>query len=347
MIAIGLDVHQRRTSLALLDTETGLMEDQQVPSEELVEHLAQMIPAGTPCRVVLETGSGSALLARRLAAQGLEAVVVDAFKAHRHAEGLPGSAKTDRLDARALALLAASGPERQAVWVPEETLEDLRALTRVHRQLTEQGTRLRNQIRGLLRHDGLRCPFTDLMGRRAQQWLEEAAGRLSAAKACALRQLRLAMADNLARRRELSGALRQMAHECEAVQRLMTLPGCGLLLATALVAEIGDLERFPSARNLRSYSGLVPTVHQSGERRHTGPLVTRGNRFLRRALVLLAQHVACSKALRGTALTRTYYRHLHRHGPNPAKVALARKLCDILFAMWRDRTDFDLQRMVA
>lgn len=347
MIAIGLDVHQRRTSIAILDTDSGQIEHQEVLTEDLVEHLAPLAPAGTDCRIVLETGSGSALLARRLAAQGLQAVVVDAFKAHRFAESQPGSAKTDRLDARALALLAAAGPDRQAVWVPEEQLEDLRALTRVHRQLTEQGTRLRNQIRGLLRNAGLRCSFTDLMGVGAQRWLEEAQSRLSWAQAFALGQLRLAMADNLARRRELAGALRRVARDCEAMQRLMTLPGCGPLLAAALVAEIGHLERFPSARHLRSYSGLVPSVRQSGERSHTGPLVGRGNRFLRRALVLLAQHVACSKALRGTALTRAYWRHLHRHGPNPAKVALARKLCDILFALWRDGTDFDLQRLAA
>jgi transposase len=276
----------------------------------------------------------------------VDVIVVDAFKSHRFAEAM-NTAKTDRLDALALARLARQGAEEMAVWVADESVDDLRAITRVRRKVVQQGTRLRNGIRGLIRHEGQRCQYSKITGDAAQCWLDDFEAQLSFAKRSALRQLRLALADNVDRISELDDALAELVKDCAPAQRLMTICGCGRLLAATIVAEIGDPARFAKASHLRSYTGLVPRVHQSGERQRTGRLTRRGNPFLRYALVMLAQHVAMKRDLRDTPLKRAYNRHLHRYGPNPAKVALARKLCDIILAMLRDGTDFDLKRLAA
>lgn len=97
---------------------------------------------------------------------------------------------------------------------------------------------------------------------------------------------------------------------------------------------------------MRSYAGLAPSIWQSGERCFLGKL-TKGNRYLKYALVLLAQHVAWSRHFADTRIKRAYCRVLHKHGPNPAKVALARHLCDVIFAMLRDEKDFAPELLAA
>jgi transposase len=343
MLAIGLDVHQKRTALAMLDSDTGEVRERKVPTSDVPEFLHEL--SGEK-RVVLEAGCMSAFIARQLGLLGVDVIVVDAFKSHRFAEAL-NTAKTDQLDALALARLAHEGAEELAVWVPDESTDDLRTVTRVRRKLVQQGTRLRNEIRGLIRHEGCRCRYSKLTGQAAQVWLNGFETQLPLGKRSALRQLRLALTDNVARIGELDDVLAELVKDCAAVQRLMTICGCGRLLAATIVAEIGDPNRFADASHLRSYTGLVPHVHQSGERQRTGRLTRRGNPFLRHALVMLAQHVAMKQDVKDTPLKRAYNRHLHRYGPNPAKVALARKLCDIILAMLRDGTDFDLTRLAA
>ena len=108
-----------------------------------------------------------------------------------------------------------------------------------------------------------------------------------------------------------------------------------------LVAEIGALARFASRQKLRGYSGPVPRVSQSGERCWSGPLVKRGNPHLRWALVMTAGHFAASRQTRELTLRGGYRRHVYKHGPNPVKVALARRLLNIIFALLRDPTVFD------
>lgn len=341
MFAIGLDVHQKQTMVATLDTETGELSHRRVDTQQLVAWVAEL---PEPKCMGLETGSQSFFLARQLLTLGLQVMVLDAFKVHRRAEGMH-SAKTDQLDATALARIVAEGGGDAEVWIADEALDELRTLTRTHRQLVEMGTRLRNQIRALLRHEGQGCPYQNLMGKRAGVWLDEFAATLPPCKQLALGVLRRCLQENVAHIRELHDVMREVAEGNEAVRRLRTICGCGLILSLTIAAEIGDIWRFPLPKHLRGYSGLVPGVSQSADRTYFGPLVRKGNPYLRHALILLAQQVSRSKQLAGTRLRRFHSRHLGRYGPNPAKVALGRKLCDIIFAMLRNGTDFDLQRL--
>lgn len=343
MLAIGLDVHQKQTMVATLDTVTGELSHRRVETPQLVGYVAGL---PEPKCMGLETGSQSFSLARQLLSMGLAVIVLDAFKAHRRAEGMH-TAKTDQLDATALARMVAEGGGDAKVWVADDPLDELRTLTRTHRQLVQIGTKLRNQIRALIRHEGQDCPYQNLMGKRAGAWLDEFVATLAPCKQVALRALRQALQDNVALICELQAVMRQVAEHSAAVRRLRTICGCGLILALTIAAEIGDIWRFPLPKHLRGYSGLTPRVSQSGDRTHTGPLVRRGNPYLRHALILLAQQVSRSKQLADTRLKRFHSRHLGRHGANPAKVALARKLCDIIFAMLRNGTDLDPQRLAA
>jgi transposase len=122
--------------------------------------------------------------------------------------------------------------------------------------------------------------------------------------------------------------LRRLAHDSEQVRLLMTIPGVAELLGLTLLAEIADVSRFPTARRLVGYSGLAPTIKQSGQSSRTGPISKAGPSTLRWAAIEAAQG-----AWRPTnPRHRLYSETKQRHGKSsPAKAAVARK---VLIACW-------------
>jgi len=340
MLIIGMDVHAPETMLFWLDTETGeTCQPYARPTVEVVAHAAGL--SGSPKVVVLETGSQSAFLARELMTLGCEVHVVDAFKTRRVLEGMYGLKKTDKIDARGLATAWSEGALRRAeVWVASAEQQALRELTRARATLVATGARYRGQIRQLLARENQCCPFSDLLGSKAQAWLDAIGPSLSAAAQQVLAAYRRQLAQVRDEVEALNAAIEAATTADEDVELLQTLPGIGAPMAAALKAEIATIDRFDSANELRGYSGLVPRVVQSGERMRYGPLTRAGNPRLRRLLILAAQHFVQSRAGRDTALYRWYVAQVFRHGRNPAKVALARRLTTILFALLRDRTAY-------
>jgi transposase len=119
---------------------------------------------------------------------------------------------------------------------------------------------------------------------------------------------------------------------------LRTIPGIGLLTATALVASVGDVERFRSGRHLASYLGLTPRESSSGLRRRLGRISKRGDPYLRSLLIHGARSVLChaKKAKREPDRLRAWALERERaRGHNKAAVALANKLARGRLAVWR------------
>jgi transposase len=121
------------------------------------------------------------------------------------------------------------------------------------------------------------------------------------------------------------------------VQRLTTIiPGVGPLIAIILVLELGNVQRFPSAKHLASYVGLTPRVRASGDRLRTGHISKEGNAILRWAAV-----VAATQAARRPGPLRAWYRTVQqRRGAKIARVALARRLVEIAYHIWKEEVDF-------
>jgi transposase len=122
---------------------------------------------------------------------------------------------------------------------------------------------------------------------------------------------------------------------------LQTIPGVGPIVAGTIVATLADVTRFPSAKHVGSYAGLVPTTHQSGATDRHGHITKRGARELRAMLCEAAQHAA-----RPTHPLNAFYAPLcARHGRKRAIIAIAHRLVRIAFALLRDGTDFDPTRL--
>ncbi len=124
-------------------------------------------------------------------------------------------------------------------------------------------------------------------------------------------------------------------------QQLLTIPGIGLLTATALLSTVGHINGFRRGRHVASWLGLTPREHSSGSRRSLGRITKRGDVYLRcllthgaRAVLLAAQRVAAA----GKPLTRLQpwaVAVAHRRGHNKATIALANKIARIVWAVWR------------
>ena len=142
--------------------------------------------------------------------------------------------------------------------------------------------------------------------------------------------------------------LKRLAKHIPDAVLLMSVPGIGVLTATALVAYVGDMRRFRSARHFAAYLGLTPREHSSGLSRRLGRISKRGNSYLRMLLIHGARSV-----LRAAKLTkhpdhpRAWALSVEcRSGHNVAAVALANKLARISWRVWRDQRSFE-QRLAA
>jgi len=130
--------------------------------------------------------------------------------------------------------------------------------------------------------------------------------------------------------------LRQRWGADPRVQRLMTLPGVGPFIAITLVLELGDIHRFPSAKHVASYIGLTPRVRASADRIRLGHISKEGNRLLRWVLVL-----AATQAARQPGPLRAWFRAVKRRkGTKIARVALARRLAEVVYHVWKDDCDY-------
>lgn len=270
----------------------------------------------------IEMMSGAVWVRDQLAAIGWDLRLADARKVKAIA---PLACKTDRVDARVLADLARRGlvPE---VWVPtvEERANRERLRRRAH--LIRLRTSAINRTFGLLTQWGLRRNLTAL--RKPDAIDELAANGVPAVWLQSIVTLLGVINDLDGQLAPLEQELRPHARNDPRVVLLMTIPGVAELLGLTLASEIGDISRFPTAGKLVGYSGLTPTIKQSGTSSRTGRISKAGPATLRWAAVEAAQ-----QAWRpNNPWHRLYIDTKRRHGKaNPAKAAVARK---ILIATW-------------
>lgn len=317
---LGIDWGTRKAAWCALD-DHGQLTEGVMPAEE--DGLARLVHTlGPDVRGCVEMMSGAVWVRDRLATAGWEMQIADARKVKAIA---PLACKTDRVDARVLAELVRRDlvPE---VWVPTLDDRELRERLRRRTHLVRLKTSATNRTFGLLTQWGLRANLTEL--RKPETFKRLAEHGVPPVWLQSIRTL-LAVIDDLERQiAPLERELRPIALANKQVRLLMSIPGVAEVLGLTLVAEIGDISRFPSARKLVGYSGLTPTVKQSGQSSRTGRISKAGPNTLRWAAVEAAQ-----QAWRPTnPWHRLYTDTKRRHGKsNPAKTAVARK---VLIATW-------------
>src|SRR5882724_3572936 len=264
---VGFDTSKLRNAVAIADGVRGgevrflgEFENSAAATAKLVKKLAAQHRRLTFC---YEAGPTGYELYRLIKHLGHECMVVAPSLIPRK----PGDrVKTNRRDALSLAKLLRAG-ELTAVWVPDARHEAMRDLTRAREAAVEDLTSKRQQVLSLLlrlgRHYVGKRNWTRMhMNWLASQKLEHAEQRI------AFEEMLLAVREAQERVARLEQAIRAAIPDwslAEAVTALMAMRGFDLVSASAFLAEIGDLSRFPTARDLMGYLGLVPSEQSTGD----------------------------------------------------------------------------------
>lgn len=333
MIQIGVDLAKTVFEVAISEAPGVVTARRRLSRAAFPRFLA----AHAPAEVMLEACGSAHHWGREAQRAGHRVKLLHPADVARYRDGN----KTDRADAKAL--LEASR-NHALTPVPVKSIEQqaVVALHRIRQGYLRTRTARINALRGHLRELGHIIP----VGAR-RVTLEAGAALADEAVPDFLRQALY----------ELIAEIRSLEEKAESVrtsltsllptmpdaQRLMTVPGVGVLTATAMVACIGDIHRFRSGRHFASWLGLTPREHSSGASRRLGSITRKGNSYLRMLLI----HGARS-ALRAGAVTdhpddlRAWAKEVAiRHCHNVAAVALANKIARICWRTWRDGRDFE------
>jgi transposase len=264
-----------------------------------------------------------------LAACGHELGVGDAAKIRAKE---PRKQKHDRRDAEHRLNLRVRG-DFPKLWLPSAAERDARVWLEHRHPLVPMRTRTLNGLQAVALNHGL-CLRQQLWTKSGQAELQKLPLREGRARRRAdLRALRAQLDGWIA---ELEARIApEVAHRPDA-QRLLTHPGVGPLTALGTVLILGPVERFPDAKHVTSYVGLIPQEESSGGRQRFGRLSKQGNGLLRFLRVAAAQ----TASRFDPGLRRAYRRLTFRKGRASAKVAVARKLALRLYSRLRDQSDY-------
>jgi transposase len=329
MLHAGLDLSRRRLDYCLLAGDGGCVEVGSAPPDaDGLVGLARGVGArhGRPVCAAIESMNGARFVHDTLERCGWDVLVADAAKVKGFA---PVACKTDRVDAWVLAELSRLELV-PAVWLPSFEQRAARERARFRLYLVRHRSSLKQRVHATLMAFGHACPVSDLFGARGRELLE----RLEFPEPWRSSVLTsVAFIDDLEREiATIERGLRAMGAEHRYVPLLLTVPGVGWVLAYTIAAELGDIERFASARKLVGYTGLCPRVYQSGDSDRRGHLTKHGPRYLRWALMEAATNAAKHPLYR-ERYQQTKRRLGKQRGPKVAQVQLARTLAEAIWHM--------------
>jgi len=336
----AIDLHMRRSEIRI-ETEDGML----VLARRIdtTRHAFEQVYGGRPrMRILLESSTESEWVAQCLEALGHEVIVADPNYLPMYGQR-SRRVKTDKRDVAALTTACRQGTYRRASRV-SAAQRTRRQELRVRRHLVQVRTRTISLIRSLVRQDGLRVP------RGASEGMVARLDRMSLPPAlqaviAPLKEVTTQIQTTLDRMEE---RIEQISETDVAAQRLMTAPGVGPIVALTYLAVLDTPDRFGGdARRASAFLGLVPSEDSSAERQHKGRITKTGPPELRSLLIQASWVIWRGRSADGAALRTWAHALAARRGRRIAIVALARRLSRILFAMWRDETDFTRRAQTA
>jgi transposase len=334
--AIAVDVAKNVFELGISERPGVVRRKERLQRAQFLPFLATQ-PAST---VVMEACGSSQYWAKRIEELGHRVVLLPAHLVRPYVRGN----KTDRTDVKGI-LEAFRNADIRPVPIKSSAHQALAALHRLRSAWVAERTARLNTIRGLLREVGIFIP----MGSRKvlpEVWahLEDADSSIPGAVRPCLAEACEEVRDIERRIALVERQLEMLAEQTPAVARLLTVPGIGLINATALFAFVVNVHRFPSARHLASYLGLTPRERSSGNTRRLGAISKRGDAYLRTLLIHGARSVL-GKAQKTDAARRDRLREwavnvAKERGNNKAAVALANKMARLVWAVWHHDRDY-------
>jgi transposase len=320
---VGIDLHRRRSVIVRRDEDGKTLGTVRIDNDPVALAI-ELAKAGEHPEVILEATYGWYWAADVIKDCGGNVHLAHPLGnnwGHRRV-------KNDERDATDLVDLLRMGRLAEA-WIAPPPLRELRELIRYRAKLVHLRTNLKAQVHAVLAKEGVAVPMTDLFGVGGQRLLDKV--RLADAYRVRVDSLR-ELIEHV--NREIIMLEKQVAPIFagdRGFHAIQAIPGVGPVLAAVFVAEIGDIERFKSARHLCSWAGLTPTHHESDETVRRGHITKQGSRLVRWASVEAVAHQC------GDTPIRRHHRKVgERRGMNIGRVAAARKLLILVYYGLRD-----------
>jgi len=331
---IAIDLAKSVFEVGISNQPGRLSKRHRLSRKELARFIAEQ-PSST---VLMEACSSSHYWARKFIGFGHEVKLLPPAAVRPYVV----RSKTDATDVKGI-LEASRNGDIYAVPIKSETQQQITSLHRIRSRWVATRTMRINSVRGLLREFGMVFPTgAARVGRHVGALIADAESPLPILLRGLLEEMLLEIAELEGRIRTVERHLEALASESAVVGQLRTIPGIGLLTATALVAFIGDITRFPSSRHFASYLGLTPKEHSSGSRRWLGRITKQGDVYLRTLLIHGARAVLRSAKLKSHPIPffRWALELQARCGHNKAAVAVANKIARMVWAVWRFNKPF-------
>jgi transposase len=338
---VGVDLAKNVFQIHGADCHGKAVWKRKITRERWIEAMCTKAPEG--CEIGMEACAGAHHWARQLSKQGYQVKLIPPQFVTPYVK----SNKNDANDAEAICE-AMSRPNMRFVRVKTVEQQDIQAIHRVRAEIMSQRNAKVNQIRGLVAEYGLVAPKQVHALRKALPlWLEDAENGLTDRFRHLLNDLREDLVYHEDRLAGLDTEIQEIAETDAMAIRLQQLRGVGPLVATALIATVGNGEQFTKGRQMAASIGLTPKQFSSGGKDRLLGISKRGDAYMRTILIHGARSVIIHAKHRDDRLSLWVTELAKRSHTNVAAVALANKTVRMAWAMMRNDTDYDPERAAA
>lgn len=336
MIYVGLDLHKSFSVITVMDAQgKEVVKQRKLANDGGIVRLLHEFEQ--PVTVAMEATRSWYWLYDLLEETGVQVKLSHPLKTKAIASA---KVKNDKIDSRILAHLLRADLLPLS-YVPPKSIRMQRELLRYRASLVKIQTGVKNRVHAMLAKNNITHDFTDLFGKQGRAFLSS----LTLAEI-----YRMALDGYISVLDELQEQIKAVnkkivvsARDDEEAKLLMTIPGVGYYSALLIKSEIGDIDRFPSAKQLCAYAGLVPSTYSSGDTTFHGHIVKQGSKWLR---WIVAEAIGHCIAKPGH-IQAFYWRLERRKGKKIAKVATERKLLEWIYHMLKQRWTFEEMDKIA
>jgi transposase len=325
MLYAGMDIHKVHCHAILMTKDGEVVKEERIKSNK--EEIKDFFAGFNDVNIAFEATTNYEYFYDLLEGLGYKPLLSHPYKTRLIAESM---IKTDKIDARALAHLLRTDLLPLS-YVPPKEIRELRHLVRHRIFLGRHRAKIKNQIHAKLFRNNLNYNGPNLFSKQGMKWLHG----LGIIHVNSYLNIFKAIEEEI---KTIELKIKFEGSKYKEVLQLTTIPGIGIYSALIIFSEIGDISRFHSEESLYNYAGIIPRVHQSGEKKYHGRITKEGSRYLRWILAeIIRVHITWAPE---SKITKYYYRIKKKKNGNVAAIAASRKLLQTIYHMLKDKKDY-------